>query len=111
MNQGVRTVIYPVKDIARAKVQFRTLLGVEPHSDEPYYVGFKVAGQDIGLVPNSPEGDTTAFYHVADIQQSLQALVDAGSQILREIKNVGGGRLVASVRDAEGNIIGLVQDA
>jgi predicted enzyme related to lactoylglutathione lyase len=110
MNQGVKTIIYPVKDMARAKMQFRTLLGVEPYSDEPYYVGFKVGDQDIGLVPNSPEAGMTAFYHVDDIKQSLQSLLDAGSQTLREIRDVGGGRLVASVRDPDGNIIGLIQD-
>jgi predicted enzyme related to lactoylglutathione lyase len=110
MNQGVRTVIYPVRDMARAKAQFHTLLGVEPYSDEPYYVGFKVVGQDIGLVPNSPEAGMTAFYHIDDIKQSLQSLLDAGSQILREVNDVGGGRLVASVRDLDGNIIGLIQD-
>ena len=109
MNQGVKTVIYPVKDMAQAKTRFRTLLGVEPYSDEPYYVGFKIGDQDIGLVSNSPEAGMTAFYHVADIKQSLQSLLDAGSQILREIKDVGGGRLVASVRDADGNIVGLIQ--
>lgn len=110
MNQGVKTIIYPVKDMARAKKQFRTLLEVEPYSDAPYYVGFKVGDQDIGLVPNSPEAGTTAFYHVGDIKQSLKSLVDAGAQILREASDVGGGRLVASVRDPDGNIIGLVQD-
>ena len=110
MNQGVKTIIYPVKDMARAKTQFRTLLGVEPYSDEPYYVGFKLGDQDIGLVPNSPEAGTTAFYHVSDIKQSLQSLQDTGSQVLREINDVGGGRLVASVRDPDDNIIGLVQD-
>lgn len=110
MNQGVKTIIYPVRDMTRAKTQFRALLGTEPYSDEAYYVGFKVGDQDIGLVPNSPEAGTTAFYHVTDIKQSLQSLVDAGSQILRQIKDVGGGRLVASVRDPEGNIVGLVQD-
>ncbi len=110
MNQGVKTIIYPVKDMARAKAQFRTLLGVEPYGDQPYYIGFKVGDQDIGLVPNSPEAGMTAFYHVDDIKQSLQALVDAGAQTLRQVTNVGGGRLVASVRDPESNIIGLVQD-
>jgi len=110
MNQGVKTIIYPVRDMAGATRRFRKLLGVEPYSDQPYYVGFKVADQDIGLVPNSPEAGMTAFYHVADIKGSLQALVDAGSQTLREINDVGGGRLVASVKDPDGNIIGLVQD-
>ena len=111
MNKGVQTIIYPVKDMARAKMQFRTLLDVDPYGDQPYYIGFKVGDQDIGLVPNSPEAGMTAFYHVDDIKQSLQSLQEAGSQTLREITDVGGGRLVASVRDADGNIIGLIQDA
>jgi len=110
VNKGMRTVIYPVTDLARAKTQFRTLLGVEPYSDQPYYVGFRVGDQDIGLDPNGHKAGMTAYYHVDDIKQSLQSLLDAGSQILQEIKDVGGGRLIASVRDADGNIIGLVQD-
>ena len=110
MNQGVRTIIYPVKDLARAKMQFRTLLGIEPYADQPYYVGFKVGDQDIGLDPNGHEAGMTAYYQVDDIKQSLQSLLDAGSQILQEIKDVGGGRLIASVRDADGNIIGLTQN-
>jgi predicted enzyme related to lactoylglutathione lyase len=111
MNKGVKTIIYTVRDMARAKKQFRTLLGVDPYGDQPYYIGFKVGDQDIGLVPNSPEAGMTAFYHVDDIKQSLQSLTEAGSQTLREITDVGGGRLVASVRDADDNIIGLIQDA
>ncbi len=110
MNQGVRTIIYPAKDMARAKKQFRTLLGVDPYSDQPYYVGFKVEDQDIGLVPNSPEAGMAAFYHVDDIQRNLQSLLEAGSQLLRKVTDVGGGRLIASVKDPDGNIIGLVQD-
>ncbi len=110
MNKGIKTVIYPVKDMARAKTRFRTLLGVEPYSDAPYYVGFKIGDQDIGLDPNGHNAGMTAYYHVSDIKQSLQSLLDSGSQIVQEIKDVGGGRLIASVRDADGNIIGLVQD-
>ena len=111
MNTGVKTILYPVTDMARAKIQFRTLLGVDPDGDQPYNIGFKVGDQDIGLVPNSPEAGVTAFYHVDDIKQSLQSLLEAGSKTLREITDVGGGRLVASVRDAAGNISGLIQEA
>jgi predicted enzyme related to lactoylglutathione lyase len=110
MNKGVKTIIYPVKDIAQATTLFRKLLGVEPYSDQPYYVGFKIGDQDIGLVPNSPEAGMTAFYHVDDIKSSLQILVDAGAEIIRDIQNVGGGRLVASAKDKDSNIIGLIQN-
>ncbi len=110
MNKGIQTVIYPVKDLARAKTVFKKLLGVEPYADSAYYVGFKVGDQDIGLDPNGHKAGVTAYYHVDDIKKSLQSLLEADSQIVQEIKDVGGGRQIASVRDAEGNIIGLVQD-
>jgi len=110
MNQGVRTIIYPVREIARAKTLFSKLLGVEPHADQPYYVGFRVGDQEIGVVPNAlAKTGMTAYYHVDNIKQSLQSLVDAGAQIQQEIKDVGGGKLISTVRDADGNLIGLIQ--
>jgi predicted enzyme related to lactoylglutathione lyase len=109
MNQGIRTVVYPVSDLARAKAIFHKLLDVEPYADQPYYVGFKVGDQDIGLDPNGHKAGMTAYYHVDDIKQSLQSLLDAGSKILQEIKDVGDGRLIVSVKDPDGNIIGLIQ--
>ena len=49
------------------------------------------------------------YFHVSDIQKSLQALLDAGAQTQQEVKDLGGGKLIASVKDADGNIIGLLQ--
>lgn len=109
MNQGIRSIVYPVEDIAQAKALFRELLGVEPYADDPYYVGFKVGDQDIGLDPNGHKQGMTVYYHVDDIRKSLQSLVDAGATTIQEIKNIGGGGLIASVKDADGNIIGLIQ--
>src|SRR5215468_155189 len=99
MNKGVKTILYPVKDMTESKTLFQNLLGVEPYADQPYYIGFKVGDQDIGLVPNNPEAAMTAFYHVDDIKNSLQILVDAEAKIIQDVKNVGGGRLIASARD------------
>ena len=112
MNQGIRTVIYPVTDIAQAKTLYSKLLGVEPYADNAYYVGFRVGDQEIGLDPNGHDQGLTGpvgYFHVSDIQQSLQALVDAGAHIQQEVKDVGGGKLTAMVKDADGNIIGLLQ--
>ena len=110
--QGIRTIIYPVKDIAQAKALFSELLGVEPYMDEAYYVGFRVGDQDIGLDPNGHKQGMMGplgYFHVSDIKSSLQSLVDAGAQVHQELKDVGGGKLIASVKDADGNIIGLLQ--
>lgn len=109
MNQGIKTVIYPVKDIAGAKTLFSKLLGVEPYADEAYYVGFKLGDQEIGLDPNGHKQGMTAYYHVDDIKKSLESLVEAGAGVEQEVKDVGGGKLTASVKDADGNIIGLIQ--
>jgi predicted enzyme related to lactoylglutathione lyase len=110
MNKGVKTIIYPTSDIKQAKALFRKLLEVEPYADQPFYVGFKVGDQDIGLVPNNPEAGMTPFYHVGDIRNSLQILVDGGAEIIQDVKSVGGGRLIASVKDKDSNIIGLIQN-
>ena len=110
MNKGIKTVIYPTKEITQAKTLFQKLLGVEPYADEPYYVGFKIGDQDIGLIPNGQNAGMTAFYHVDDIKTSLHILLDAGSEIIQDIKNVGGGKLIASAKDKDNNIIGLIQN-
>lgn len=109
MNQGVKTVIYPVSDIGQAKALYRALLGVEPYADEAYYVGFKVGDQDIGLDPHGHKHGMTAYHQVDDVRQTLQSLLDAGAQLVQDVRDVGGGTLIASVKDADGNIIGLRQ--
>ena len=114
MTSGIKTVIYPVKDLDRAKALFGTLLGVKPVADTPYYVGYSVEDQQIGLDPNGHAQGMTGpvgFCHVDDIKISLEALLAAGAETRQEIKNVGGGRLIASVTDPDGNVIGLIQDA
>ena len=110
MNKGIKIILYPVKDMTQAKTLFSKFLGVEPYADQPYYVGFKIDDQDIGLVPNNPEAGVAAFFHVDDIKNSLQILVDADAAIIQDVKNVGGGRSIASVKDKDGNVIGLVQN-
>src|SRR3954451_19503870 len=112
MTEGMNTIIYPVKDLTQAMKLFNALLGAEPIMDQPYYVGYNVAGQDIGLDPNGHgQGMTgpTCYWQVDDIKESLSALLAAGAETQQDIKDVGGGKLIATVKDADGNIIGLTQ--
>lgn len=114
MTSGFRTVIYPVKDLAQAKVLYGKLVGVAPDMDEAYYVGFSVGDQHIGLDPHGHSQGMTGpvgYWHVVDIKESLKQLLGAGAEALQAVKDVGGGRLIASVKDADGNIIGLIQSA
>jgi hypothetical protein len=58
-TQGIKTVLHPVSDLARAKAVYAALLGVQPQADGPYYAGFDAEGQHIGLVPGGgPQGLT-----------------------------------------------------
>ena len=112
MTDGIKTIIYPVKDIAQAKKLYSKLLGIEPFLDEAYYVGFRVGDQEIGLDPNGHNAGMTGpvgYWHVNDIKKSLQLLLDAGAKAVQEVKDVGGGKLIASVKDADSNIMGLIQ--
>ena len=112
MSQGIRVVIYPVKDLAQAKTLYSQLLGVEPYADEAYYVGFRVGEQELGLDPHGHNKGMTgpvSYWEVNDIKESLQLLLDAGAQTQQEVQDVGGGKLIASVKDADGNITGLMQ--
>jgi predicted enzyme related to lactoylglutathione lyase len=99
--------------VEKAKPLYAALLGLEPQTDSPYYVGFDVAGQHIGLVPaGGPQGMTSpvAYWHVKDIEAKLAEVIAAGATVKEPAHDVGGGRLVATVTDADGNVLGLLQD-
>ena len=112
MNHGVETILYPVKNLATAKKLFTRLLEVQPHVDQPYYVGYMLGNQEIGLVPNSGGqgmAGAVSYYTVSDIRQSIQGLLDDGAQKVEDLRDVGGGKLVAVLKDPDGNSIGLIQ--
>jgi predicted enzyme related to lactoylglutathione lyase len=112
MTSGMKTVIYPVTDIAAAKQLYGKLFGVAPDMDETFYVGFSVEGQHVGLDPNGHSKGMTGpigYWDVDDINESLAALLGAGAKTQQPISDVGGGKLIATVTDADGNLIGLLQ--
>ena|ERR671931_1388851 len=114
MAEGLRTITYPVRDLAKAKALYGELFGVEPYMDQPYYVGFSAGGQDVGLDPQGHKKGMTApipYWHVEDIQASLKTLLDAGAEIVQDPKDVGEGNLIATVKDPDGNVTGLFQAA
>ena len=112
-TEGIKTVLHPVSDLEKAKGVYAALLGVPPQTDESYYVGFEAEGQHIGLVPGGgPQGMTSpvTFWEVSDIEAKLAELTAAGATVKEAAHDVGGGRLVATVTDGDGNDLGLLQD-
>ena len=112
-TEGIKTVLHPVSDLEKAKPVYAALLGVAPSADSAYYVGFDAAGQHIGLVPKGGPQDMAspvAYWHVPDIEAKLAEVTAAGASLKDAPRNVGGGRLVASFTDPDGNVLGLIQD-
>src|ERR1700759_414704 len=112
-TQGIKTVLHPVSDLDAAKAVYAALLGVAPTADADYYVGFDAEGQHIGLVPaGGPPGMTSpvAYWHVSDIEAKLAEVTAAGGAVKDSPREVGGGRLVATFTDPDGNVLGVLQD-
>jgi predicted enzyme related to lactoylglutathione lyase len=112
-TQGIKTVLHPVSDLTKSKAVYTALLGTPPQHDADYYVGYDVEGQHIGLVPGGgPQGMTSpvAYWQVPDIEAKLAEVTAAGATVKDAPRDVGGGRLAASVADPDGNVLGLLQD-
>ena len=112
-TEGIKTVLHPVSDLEAAKAVYTALLGVPPTSDSPYYVGYEVEGQQIGLVPGAGSqgmSGPVAYWHVKDIEAKLAEVTAAGASVKDSPRDVGGGRLVATFSDPDGNVLGVLQD-
>jgi predicted enzyme related to lactoylglutathione lyase len=112
MIQGLRTVVYPVADLARGKAWYGQVLQREPYFDEPFYVGFSVGGFELGLIPDGvPSADgPLAFWGVPDVTAEVARLKGLGAAVHEAVNDVGGGIKVASVKDPFGNRFGLIEN-
>ena len=112
MLNGIASVIFPTSNLEVDKAFWQSALGVTPYFDQPFYVGFNVDGCELGLDPNAAAEGLTypiSYWTTTDIYASHAALLDAGALLHRDIKSVGDGVLVATMRDSGGNIFGLLQ--
>jgi predicted enzyme related to lactoylglutathione lyase len=107
-TNGHHSVIYPVKDLDAAKAVYTALFG-DPHTDTPYYVGYRAGEQEIGLNPNAGDlKDGTVYWSVTDVDAAVGELVAAGATVKQQPTDVGGGTRLALVTDPGGNTIGLI---
>jgi predicted enzyme related to lactoylglutathione lyase len=112
MLLGLRTAIYPVADIARAKDWYAALIGKPPYFDQPFYVGFEVGGFELGLVPNGTPGTQGAqpLWGVADADDAMRRLLAHGATLLDAVQDVGDGIKVGAVQDPFGNRLGFIEN-
>jgi predicted enzyme related to lactoylglutathione lyase len=114
MFQGLRTAIYHVDELQKAKAWYSEVLGVEPYFDEPFYVGFNVGGYELGLDPDVSgvtKGDNVvAYWGVQDAGAAYERVLGLGAQKHSEPREVGGGIIVATVKDPSGNVFGIIEN-
>ena len=115
MVKGLGTVIYSVPDLNRAKAWYSTAFQQKPYFDEAFYVGFNVAGYELGLHPSQPNeqagrGGGVAYWRVGDIDGAVEHFVGAGATLTAPVQDVGEGIKVATVSDPFGNRIGLIEN-
>lgn len=114
MIKGLRTVIYQVDDLEKAKNWYSQILGFAPYFDEPFYVGFNVGGFELGLDPNGENvakgNNATAYWGVENVQAATEKLQSLGAETVAESTNVGEGIYVAQFKDPFGNVFGIIEN-
>jgi predicted enzyme related to lactoylglutathione lyase len=109
--EGLRTVIYPTPDLDAAKEWWIALLGIEPYFDQPFYVGFSVAGYELALMPDADPADgALVYWGVPNVAEAMEAAKAAGSTEHTPVADVGDGIVTATVRTPEGSILGLIHN-
>lgn len=115
MVLGLRTVIYHVSDLPRARAWYSRAFGTEPYFDEPYYVGFKIGGFELGLDPDTKgvapgPGRCVAYWGVPDLDAAVQHFTKSGATLRAPVQDVGGDIRVATIADPFGNLLGLIEN-
>jgi predicted enzyme related to lactoylglutathione lyase len=115
MFLGLRTAIYHVSDIEKARNWYSAILGFAPYFDEPFYVGFNVGGYELGLQPDESESNgkadgVVAYWGVGDAASALQSLLEQGATLHEDLQDVGEGIKVATVKDPFGNVFGIIEN-
>lgn len=109
MLRGLRTVIYPAPDLGAAKAWWTVILGVAPYFDQPFYVGYSVAGYELGLLPDADPADgALTYWGVDDVAVAVRGAVAGGATEHTAVSDVGQGIVTATVRTPHGTVLGLI---
>ena len=108
---GLRTTIYPAPDLTAATRWWTDLLGFPPYFEQPFYVGFEVAGYELGLLPDADPADgTLTYWGVADVDAAVGAALGAGAEVHTSAAEVGEGIVTATVRIPGGSVVGFIHN-
>ena len=114
MFKKLRTVIYHVDDLDKAKAWYKSITSIDPYFDEPFYVGFDINGCELGLDPDFTEiesgNQSIAYWSVNDIENAVATLTANDAVVISQVTGVGDRIKVAVVKDPFGNAVGLIEE-
>ncbi len=109
--RGLRTHNAAVTDLESAKAWYTELLGAAPYFDEPFYVGFEVAGYEFGLFPGEPGiGGTMVYWATEDPATFISRAVEMGAEATAAVQDVGDGIILGTFLDPFGNEFGVIRN-
>ena len=129
--KGLRTIIFPARNIEASLAAWMGLLGTPPAYQTPDFVVFLGDGIEIGLSRLPWVDHPLVFWKVEDIEEAHRALIATGAKAIGEIADgslaelgtaevTNGnpttcivdvpGRRLAVLKVADGNLIGILQD-
>lgn len=114
MLRGLRTHVLQVQDLSASRDWYADLLGVAPYFDEAFYVGFSPGGFELGLHPDESPPDASSpdcpYWAVDSVPAAIRRLVERGATVIEVPHEVGGGIVVAAVRDPFGHVLGVIDN-
>ena len=113
-TEGIKTVLHPVSDLAKATPVYAALLGSGAARTRRRSTSGSTSRVSTSVwypaAASSGMTSPVAYWHVPDIEAKLAEVTAAGATVKEAAHDVGGGRLVATVTDPDGNVLGLLQD-
>ncbi len=115
MFKKLRTVIYHVDDLDKAKTWYKNITGIDAYFNEPFYIGFDINGYELGLDPDMSSAETgnqsVAYWSVDNIEAAVEKLISNNASVISAITELGEGIKVAVLKDPFGNAVGLIEEA
>ena len=119
--RGLSTISFYANDLERAKKWYSEILGKEPYFNVPGYAEFRLGDyqHELGIIDGkfAPKGASKeiggaiAYWHVDNLQETLDLLVLKGAKLYEPVTDRSGGKMAfvtASIIDPFGNILGIM---
>ena len=129
--KGIRTIIFPTRDLQASITAWTQVLGKAPAYQGPDLAVFLDGANEVGLSQVPWVDHPLVFWKVEDIEEAHRALVASGAKAMGEI--AGGslaelgtapvangdpttgivdvpGRRIAALQVADGTLIGILQE-